>query len=135
EALDPVRFVGNRSSGKMGYALAAAARGRGADVVLISGPTSLRPPAGVDIVQVTTAAEMHEAVMAQAATSDVVIMAAAVAAYAAAAVASEKIHKTHDSMTLTLVRTPDILGELGRRRAGHDKPLLVGFAAETSHVL
>ena len=82
EALDPVRFVGNRSSGKMGYALAAAARGRGADVVLISGPTALKPPAGVDMVHVTTAAEMHQAVMRQAGTADVVIMAAAVADYA-----------------------------------------------------
>ena len=135
EALDPVRFVGNRSSGKMGYALASAARGRGADVVLISGPTALRPPAGVDVVHVTTAAEMHQAVLAQAGTADVVIMAAAVADYAPSGAASQKIHKDQDSMTLTLVRTPDILGELGRRRAGQDRPLLVGFAAETSDLI
>jgi phosphopantothenoylcysteine decarboxylase/phosphopantothenate--cysteine ligase len=135
EALDPVRFVGNRSSGKMGYALAAAARARGADVVLISGPTALKPPAGVDVVHVTKAAEMHQAVMRQAATTDVVIMAAAVADYAPSAAASQKIHKDQDSMTLALVRTPDIIGELGRRRAGQDKPLLVGFAAETNDVI
>ncbi len=135
EALDPVRFVGNRSSGKMGYALAAAARSRGAGVVLISGPTALKPPAGVDLVQVTTAAEMYEAVTARAAASDVVIMAAAVADYAPSAAATQKIHKDQDLMTLTLARTPDIIGELGRRRAGQGKPLLVGFAAETHDVL
>jgi phosphopantothenoylcysteine decarboxylase / phosphopantothenate---cysteine ligase len=135
EALDPVRFVGNRSSGKMGYALAAAARDRGADVVLISGPTALQPPAGVEIVHVTTAAEMHETVAARAAASDVVIMAAAVADYTPAASASQKIHKDQDSITLTLVRTPDIIGELGRKRGGSDRPILVGFAAETNDVV
>ena len=135
EALDPVRFVGNRSSGKMGYALAAAARSRGADVALISGPTELKPPAGVDVVHVTTAAEMHQAVTARAATADVVIMAAAVADYAPSGAAPQKIHKDQDSLTLTLVRTPDILGELGTRRAGGDRPILVGFAAETDDVV
>jgi phosphopantothenoylcysteine decarboxylase/phosphopantothenate--cysteine ligase len=135
EALDPVRFIGNRSSGKMGYALASAARVRGANVVLISGPTALKPPAGVDVVHVTKAAEMHQAVRRQAATADVVIMAAAVADYAPSAAASQKIHKDQDSMTVTLVRTPDIIGELGRRRAGQGKPLLVGFAAETDDVI
>jgi phosphopantothenoylcysteine decarboxylase/phosphopantothenate--cysteine ligase len=135
EALDPVRFVGNRSSGKMGYALAAAARSRGADVALISGPTELKPPAGVDVVRVTTAAEMRQAVTARAATADVVIMAAAVADYAPSGAAPQKIHKDQDSLTLTLVRTPDILGELGTRRAGGDRPILVGFAAETDDVV
>ena len=135
EALDPVRFVGNRSSGKMGYALAAAARGRGADVILVSGPTALKPPAGVDVVHVTTAAEMHQAVMKEAGTAAVVIMAAAVADYAPDAAATQKIHKDQDTMTLTLVRTPDIIGELGRRRAGQGTPLLVGFAAETTDVI
>jgi phosphopantothenoylcysteine decarboxylase/phosphopantothenate--cysteine ligase len=86
-------------------------------------------------VHVTKAAEMHQAVMRQAATTDVVIMAAAVADYAPSAAASQKIHKDQDSMTLALVRTPDIIGELGRRRAGQDKPLLVGFAAETNDVI
>ena len=84
EAIDPVRFVGNRSSGKMGYALAAAARSRGANVVLVSGPTDLQPPAGVELIRVTTAAEMRDAVVPRARQADVVIMAAAVADYAPA---------------------------------------------------
>ena len=135
EALDPVRFLGNRSSGKMGYALAVAARTRGADVVLVSGPTALQPPAGVEMVHVSTAAGMQEAVLARAATADVVIMAAAVADYAPGAAAPQKMHKDAESLTLTLVRTPDILAELGRRRAGGDRPVLVGFAAETTDVV
>jgi phosphopantothenoylcysteine decarboxylase/phosphopantothenate--cysteine ligase len=135
EALDPVRFVGNRSSGKMGYALASVARGRGADVILVSGPTALTPPAGVEVVQVTTAAEMHDAVSSRALASDVVIMAAAVADYTPSNTAPQKIHKDRDSMTMTLVRTPDIIGELARERAGRQKPLLVGFAAETTDVI
>src|SRR5947207_11634396 len=135
EALDPVRYISNRSSGKMGYALAAAARRRGAEVVLVSGPTALQPPSGVETVQVTTAAEMHDAVLARTAASDIVIMAAAVGDYAPGAAADQKIHKDRDAMTLTLVRTPDILGELGRQRAGRDRPILVGFAAETTDVV
>ena len=135
EALDPVRFIGNRSSGKMGYALAAAARNRGADVVLVSGPVDLKAPAGVEVVHVTTAVEMRDAVIGRAATADVVIMAAAVADYAPAAAADRKIHKDQGELTLKLVRTPDILAELGRARAGNDRPLLVGFAAETDDVV
>ena len=135
EAIDPVRFVGNRSSGKMGYALAGAARARGAQVVLISGPTALQPPPGVDLIRVTTAAEMRDAVVPRAAHADVVIMAAAVADYAPAAAALQKIHKDGDSMTLSLVRTPDILAELGAQRASGERPLLVGFAAETDDVI
>jgi len=135
EALDPVRYISNRSSGKMGYALAAAARRRGAEVVLVSGPTALQPPSGVETVRVTTAAEMHDAVLARTAASDIVIMAAAVGDYAPGAAADQKIHKDHDAMTLTLVRTPDILGELGRQRSGRDRPILVGFAAETTEVV
>ncbi len=135
EALDPVRFIGNRSSGKMGYALAEAARRRGADVVLVTGPTDLKPPAGVEAIHVTTAAEMRDAVIARAASVDVVIMAAAVADYAPATTSTRKIHKDEDALTLTLVRTPDILAELGRMRAGSDRPLLVGFAAETHDVV
>jgi phosphopantothenoylcysteine decarboxylase / phosphopantothenate---cysteine ligase len=131
EAVDPVRFIGNRSSGKMGYALAAVARARGAEVVLVSGPTALRPPDGVETVRVTTAAEMREAVLARSVEADVVIMAAAVADYAPATPAPQKIHKEQDTLSLTLEKTPDILGELGRRRAGRPRPLLVGFAAET----
>jgi len=135
EALDPVRFVGNRSSGKMGYALASAARNRGARVVLVSGPTELGPPSGVEMIRVTTAAEMREAVVARALDADVVIMAAAVADYAPAVAADQKIHKDRETLTLTLVRTPDILAELVRLRAGKEKPLLVGFAAETADLL
>ena len=135
EALDPVRFVGNRSSGKMGYAMASAARNRGARVVLVSGPTELPSPSGVEMIRVTTAAEMREAVVARALEADVVIMAAAVADYAPAAAADQKIHKDRETLTLTLVRTPDILAELVRLRAGKEKPLLVGFAAETADLL
>ena len=135
EAIDPVRFVGNRSSGKMGYALAGAARSRGATVVLISGPTELAPPAGVELIRVMTAAEMRDAVVPRAAMADVVIMAAAVADYAPASAPNQKIHKDADTLTLSLVRTPDILTELGRMRATSERPLLVGFAAETTDVI
>jgi phosphopantothenoylcysteine decarboxylase/phosphopantothenate--cysteine ligase len=135
EALDPVRFIGNRSSGKMGYALAEAARRRGADVVLVTGPTDLKPPSGVEAIHVTTAAEMHEAVIERAVSVDVVIMAAAVADYAPAITSTKKLHKDDDDLTVKLVRTPDILAELGRLRAGNDRPLLVGFAAETHDVV
>ncbi len=135
EAIDPVRFIGNRSSGRMGYALAGAARARGAKVVLVSGPTELTLPAGVEVIRVTTAAEMRDAVVPRAAQADVVIMAAAVADYAPSGTASRKIHKESDTLTLTLVRTFDILAELGRQRAGSDRPLLVGFAAETDDVV
>jgi phosphopantothenoylcysteine decarboxylase/phosphopantothenate--cysteine ligase len=135
EALDPVRFVGNRSSGKMGYALASAARTRGASVVLVSGPSELPPPPGVELIRVTTAAEMRDAVVPRAANADVVIMAAAVADYAPAASSDQKIHKDADTLTLTLVRTPDILAELGKQRGRAEWPLLVGFAAETIDVV
>jgi phosphopantothenoylcysteine decarboxylase / phosphopantothenate---cysteine ligase len=135
EAIDPVRFVGNRSSGKMGYALAAAARSRGAQVVLISGPTALQPPAGVELIRVTTAAEMRDAVIPRAGHADIVIMAAAVADYAPASAPQQKIHKGSDDLTLSLVRTPDILAELGAQRNGGERPILVGFAAETTDVI
>ena len=135
EALDPVRFIGNRSSGRMGYALAAAARARGANVVLVSGPTELTPPGGIEVIRVTTAAEMRDAVVPRAAQADVVIMAAAVADYAPSAPALQKIHKESDTLSVTLVRTPDILAELGRQRAGKDRPVLVGFAAETDDLV
>jgi phosphopantothenoylcysteine decarboxylase/phosphopantothenate--cysteine ligase len=132
EALDPVRFVGNRSSGRMGYALAAAARSRGANVTLVSGPTELPVPAGVEVVRVTTAAEMRDAVISRASRADVFIMAAAVADYAPANPAEQKIHKNEDTLTVTLRRTTDILSELNRLRGGNEKPILVGFAAETT---
>jgi phosphopantothenoylcysteine decarboxylase/phosphopantothenate--cysteine ligase len=135
EALDPVRFVGNRSSGKMGYALATAARNRGAQVVLVSGPTELRPPSGIEVVRVITAAEMRNAVVSRSAAADVVIMAAAVADYAPTNAVDQKIHKEQDILTVTLARTPDILAELGRLRGGRERPVLVGFAAETTEVV
>jgi phosphopantothenoylcysteine decarboxylase / phosphopantothenate---cysteine ligase len=135
EAIDPVRFIGNRSSGKMGYALAGAARSRGANVVLVSGPTEMAPPPGVELIRVTTAAEMRDAVVPRAAQADVVIMAAAVADYAPASAPNQKIHKAADTLTLSLVRTPDILSELAKMRTGSERPLLVGFAAETTDVV
>jgi phosphopantothenoylcysteine decarboxylase/phosphopantothenate--cysteine ligase len=135
EPIDPVRFVGNRSSGKMGYALAGAARARGAKVVLISGPTELQPPAGVEVIRVTTAAEMRDAVVPRAAGADVVIMAAAVADYAPVDVSQQKIHKTAGMLTLSLTRTPDILAEIGKQRGSAERPLLIGFAAETTDVV
>jgi phosphopantothenoylcysteine decarboxylase/phosphopantothenate--cysteine ligase len=135
EALDPVRFIGNRSSGKMGYAVAEAAKRRGADVVLVSGPTELKKPGGIETVHVTTAAEMREAVISRAAMVDVIVMAAAVADYAPASMSNQKIHKDEAELTLRLVQTPDILAELGKLRAGNTRPLLVGFAAETTDVV
>jgi len=131
EDLDPVRYVGNRSSGRMGYAIAAEAARRGARVWLVSGPTDLPPPAGPEIVRVRSAAEMQEAVAARAPEADAVVMAAAVADYTPErGRAATKLPKDDDAMTVRLVRTPDILGELGARRTGA-RPLLVGFAAET----
>lgn len=133
EALDPVRFIGNRSSGKMGYALAAAAAERGAEVLLVSGPTVLPTPAGVRRVDVESAQSMHDAVMEQADTVDIAILAAAVADFAAEHVAETKIKKSDDNadgLTLRLCRTPDILRTLGQR-SGKAGRVLVGFALET----
>jgi phosphopantothenoylcysteine decarboxylase / phosphopantothenate---cysteine ligase len=137
EDIDPVRYVGNRSSGRMGFALAAEAQRRGAAVTLVAGPTRVEPPAVGEVVRVRSAAEMHEAVMRAASNADVVIMAAAVADYTPTAAAPEKIAKADAPMTLTLRRTKDILADLGSMRAGlaSARPLLVGFAAETEDVL
>jgi len=135
EDLDPVRYLGNRSSGKMGFALAGEASRRGADVVLIVGPTNAQAPPTSQLVRVRTAAEMYRAVMEQCRSADVVIMAAAVADYIPTQIAAEKIAKDHDEMTLRLTRTKDILAELGRARGSNDRPLLVGFAAETHDVI
>ena len=137
EDIDPVRYVGNRSSGRMGFALAAEARRRGASVTLVAGPTPVAPPAVDETINVRSAAEMHEAVMRVASNADVVIMAAAVADYAPAAPASQKVTKSDGPMTLTLQRTKDILGDLGSMRAGLGgaRPVLVGFAAETQDVI
>lgn len=133
EELDPVRYLTNHSSGKMGYAVARAARNRGARVVLISGPVDLPAPQQVELVPVTTAEEMRAAVMARAASVDVVVKAAAVADFRPAQRGADKLKKGQSgSMTLELVRTPDILAELGALPRG---PLLVGFAAETADLL
>jgi phosphopantothenoylcysteine decarboxylase/phosphopantothenate--cysteine ligase len=136
EDIDPVRFIGNRSSGKMGYALAAEAARRGARVSLVSGPTKLAAPAVESVVNVRSAAEMHHAVLSRAADMDVVIMAAAVADYTIAAPDSQKIAKSDGPLTLTLTRTQDILADLGQlaSRRDSDRPVLVGFAAETHDV-
>lgn len=131
EPLDPVRFLGNRSSGKQGVAIARAARARGADVVLIAANLEVPDPAGCDIRRVSTALELQAAVTEAALEADVVVMAAAVADYRPADVSETKLKKdaSDDGLTLELVRNPDILAGLGH--APHDGTLLVGFAAET----
>ncbi|MFD1407387.1 bifunctional phosphopantothenoylcysteine decarboxylase/phosphopantothenate--cysteine ligase CoaBC [Kroppenstedtia eburnea] len=131
EPLDPVRYLSNRSSGKMGYAIAEACVRAGAETVLVSGPTALTPPSGVRQVQVTTAEEMWQAVMQEMTACDVIIKAAAVADYTPVTVASQKMKKTGDRMRLELRRTRDILAEAGQRKEGR---FLVGFAAETEQV-
>jgi phosphopantothenoylcysteine decarboxylase/phosphopantothenate--cysteine ligase len=136
EDVDRVRFIGNRSSGRMGFALAAEAVRRGAAVTLVAGPTAIEPPPVGDIVRVRRAEEMHDAVLARADAVDVVIMAAAVADYMPAAPLAQKMTKEREALTLELRRTPDILGELGRRRLEQGRgPVLVGFAAETEDVV
>ena len=136
EDVDPVRYVGNRSSGRMGLAIAAEAVCRGARVVLILGPVGLEPPQGAEVVRVRSAAEMRTAVMTQAADADAVIMAAAVADYTVRGGASrEKLAKDPETLTLTLTRTTDILAELGRWRGDRTRPVLVGFAAEIHDVV
>jgi phosphopantothenoylcysteine decarboxylase/phosphopantothenate--cysteine ligase len=136
EDIDPVRFVGNRSSGRMGYAIAAEASRRGASVTLVSGPTHLASPAGVDVVKVRSAADMHGAVMSRAAGQDAIVMSAAVADYTIAEPAAGKVKKSDGPLTLTLTRTKDILGELGALPSRSQRlPVLVGFAAETSNVI
>jgi phosphopantothenoylcysteine decarboxylase/phosphopantothenate--cysteine ligase len=120
----------------MGYAIAAEAARRGAEVTLVSGPTTIEPPPVRELVRVRRAAEMHEAVMARAGGMDAVVMAAAVADYTPVELLTDKLAKDGESLLLTLKRTPDILGELGHRRsADRNGPLLVGFAAETNDVL
>jgi phosphopantothenoylcysteine decarboxylase/phosphopantothenate--cysteine ligase len=132
EDIDDVRYIANRSSGRMGYAVASEAARRGARVVLVSGPTRLEPPTGVEVVRVRSAVEMHAAVQKVAADADVVVMAAAVADYTPAGGAHDgKIEKQDGPLALTLVRTPDILAELGGHRAGAPRPVLIGFAAES----
>ncbi|TVP67886.1 MAG: bifunctional phosphopantothenoylcysteine decarboxylase/phosphopantothenate--cysteine ligase CoaBC [Nitriliruptor sp.] len=133
EPVDPVRYLGNRSSGRMGFALAAAARDRGAEVTLVAGPTELATPEGVTRHDVTTALEMHAAVFEHLAAADVVIKAAAVADFRPGSPATSKLKKEHGVPRIELTPNPDILAELGAGRTG-DHPLLVGFAAETDEV-
>jgi phosphopantothenoylcysteine decarboxylase/phosphopantothenate--cysteine ligase len=132
EPLDPVRYISNRSSGKMGYALAEAAVQRGAQVILVSGPVDLAEPRGVRMVQVRTALEMHDAVMAHLSEATIIVKAAAVADYHLAQVPRHKIKKTAMRMSLDLDPTLDILAELGRKKGDR---LLIGFAAETENLI
>src|SRR5271169_3090224 len=131
EDIDPVRFLTNRSSGKMGYALAEAAQRRGARVILVSGPTDLKIPEGVDWVPVRSTEQMHRSVLERAREANVAIMAAAVSDYRPAAAQDKKIKRGDGTFTLQLEPTPDILAELGREKANR---ILVGFAAETNNV-
>lgn len=131
EDLDPVRFLTNRSSGKMGYALAEAATRRGAHLILVSGPTELHAPDAADWIPVRTAEEMRRAVLEHSPQASVIIMAAAVADYRPAAASATKIRRAGDRLTLELEPTPDILAELSRAK---DKRVLIGFAAETDRV-
>jgi phosphopantothenoylcysteine decarboxylase/phosphopantothenate--cysteine ligase len=134
EDLDPVRFIGNRSSGRMGFAIAAEAAARGAHVVLVAGPTTLEPPAVGELIRIRSAREMHAAVLAHAVDADTVVMAAAVADYTPADGAADRKIEKGGAITVTLERTPDILAELGARRSGR-APVLVGFAAQTGDPL
>lgn len=136
EPIDPVRFISNPSTGKMGYAVAAVAARRGAAVTLVSGPTPLADPPGVSVVRVETAEEMARAVDAEAGAMDLFVGAAAVSDYRPRAAAAQKIKKRDADETLVLARTPDILAGLGARHAGAPgAPALVGFAAETEEVV
>ncbi|MBK9170472.1 MAG: bifunctional phosphopantothenoylcysteine decarboxylase/phosphopantothenate--cysteine ligase CoaBC [Bryobacterales bacterium] len=128
EPIDPVRFISNRSSGKMGYALATAARDRGARVIVVSGPVQIPAPAGVTVIPVRTASEMRDAVLRHLEDATIVVKAAAVADFHLARVAQQKIKKTAARVSLELDPTPDILSEIGRKKGDR---LLIGFAAET----
>ena len=131
EDIDAVRYVGNRSSGRMGYALAADAARRGARVVLVSGPSLLTPPPNVEVIRVRSAREMQAAVTTHVGSADLLVMAAAVADYMPQQVTDGKIGKSDAPLTLTLVPTPDILAEIGQTRGASSRPVLVGFAAES----
>lgn len=132
EPIDPVRYIGNRSSGKMGYALAQAAVQRGAEVILVSGPVSIPQPVGVKVVMVESACQMREAILAEFADCDIVIKAAAVADYRVCNQSIQKIKKTDNIFVLELEKNPDILAELGRLKT---KQILIGFAAETENLI
>lgn len=131
EPIDPVRFIGNRSSGRMGYAIAAAGRDEGARVTLISGPAVLEPPAAIEVVRVETAQQMHDAVHSHVPDADLLVMNAAVADYRPAEAVEHKLKKTEAQLALALERTPDILQSLADIRG----PIKIGFAAETRDLL
>ncbi len=131
EDLDPVRFIGNRSTGKMGFAVAAAASARGARVTLVSGPVSLATPPGVARVDVRSAIDMGDAIDRAMADADALIMAAAVSDYRPRAVDPDKTKKSGDTVTIELVKNPDLLARVGARRGESKHPVLVGFAVET----
>ena len=132
EPIDPVRVISNHSSGKMGYALAQAAINRGAEVILVTGPTKLTPPVGVTVVNVKTAKQMHEQVMKFFSKMDLFVMAAAVADYRVKSVSEKKIKKSQNELSLKLVKNRDILGDVLERRKSTQK--VIGFAAETDHL-
>lgn len=133
EAIDPVRYISNHSSGKMGYAIAKAALDLGCKVTLVSGPANLEPPNGCVFKPVVSASEMRSAMIKELSNADVIISVAAVADYRVKKTARHKIKKTADTMQLTLVKNPDILAEMGRKKSAQQ--ILVGFAAETRNAL
>ena len=132
EAIDPVRYISNRSSGKMGYAMADAALARGATVILVSGPVNLTPPPGATLIPVRSALQMREAVMDHLAEATIIVKAAAVADYRVANVSPHKLKKTATRVSLDLEPTPDILAEAGQKKGDR---LLIGFAAETQNLV
>lgn len=133
EKMDPVRYISNHSTGKMGYAIAAQAMRRGANVTLVSGQVNIVPPIGVDVIPIVSAADMAQAVKEKAAGQDIIIKAAAVADYRPADVANEKVKKKDDSLSIALERTEDILAYLGAHR--QEGQFLCGFSMETEHML
>lgn len=135
EPFDPVRFISNPSTGKMGYALAAVAARRSAEVFLVSGPSSLCAPLGVQMIRVTTAHEMKEAIMPLVDRTDAIVMSAAVSDYRPAEAAPQKVKKASDDLTITLARNPDILALIGRKEGRPARQVLVGFAAETENLI
>ena len=133
EAIDPVRYITNRSTGKMGYAIAEAAREMGLTVTLVSGPVNLLPPEGVEVINIESAADMAKAMKSAAQTADIIVMAAAVADYRPKQYSTSKVKKSDGDMCIELERTEDILLSLGKnKRPGQ---ILVGFAAETDDLL
>lgn len=133
EAIDPVRFIGNHSSGKMGYAIAKKLRELGADVTLISGPTSIHPPEDVKLINITSAEEMYTCCKENFGDADITVMSAAVADYSPLEPATQKIKKTENKLSIPLMKTKDILAELGRKKGPNQ--LLIGFALETNDAL